>query len=464
MAASNSELEFALNTAFVMLCSAMIFLMQAGFAFLEAGSVRAKNTSSILLKNIVDAAIGVIMFFVCGYAFAYGDKSNLFLGYEYFFLAHLPDKRYVDFFFQFVFANTSVTIISGALAERTNIWAYVGFSCLMLGFIYPVAAHWVFTDEGWLAELHFVDYAGSAVIHGLGGAGAFVGALLVGPRLGRFEGSEVLAIPGHSTVLATLGFMILWFGFFAFNGGAEGGIVGDGFDANVVGRAVTNTAISCGAALLSTMIILKVSLVKQEVHVFGRELMLWNALGGFWSLGGAINGGLAGCVAICASANVVEPWAAMVIGSVSGAVYAASSKSLLLLHIDDPLNASPVHLGSGIWGTLAFALFCPPDRTSQIPDGGILYAWNGDAFIQFGIQCLGVVAIAGWAVLWTTVVFGILRLCGVLRVSAIAEEDGLDYDDGEPAYPLDPALAGTKSSFLESDTLSQSELPSTSAF
>ncbi len=261
-----------------------------------------------------------------------------------------------------------------------------------------------------------------------------------GPRRGRYEKGKVQPIPGHSTVLTTLGFFILWFGFFAFNGVSAVKISGEGTDSDLVSLTFINSALSFAGGALVALLITKTGYEKKQVKVFERELWIVNLFGGYWSLLAAINGGLAAMVAICAGADRMEPWAGFTVGCVAGLVYCCWARATLLLHIDDPVNAVAVHLGGGTWGIVAAILFLKDDRFRPIPDGGILYAWNRRAFLHFGIQWCGMATIFVWVVLWSLVSFGLLRFLGLLRVSADAEEEGLDFNNGEPAYPIDPAL------------------------
>ena len=277
----------------------------------------------------------------------------------------------------------------------------------------------------------------------MGGAAAFWGATIVGARIGRFaKDGRVNPIPGHSTVLISLGYFLLFFGFFAFNGGSETGIAGEAFIPDRVGRAVIATALSCAGAFISTLMWYRIGFAMVDRKIFGKKIKLPTVLGGFWSISGAVNGGLGGMVAICASCFGVEPWAAFVIGNIAGVTYVMWSNFILLLRVDDPVNATAVHLACGWWGTLAAGLFINADRIPELPNGGVLYAWDSDSFIHFGIQAIGCATIIAWSSLMSIVIFGTLRVTGNLRVAKEHEGEGLDYHNGEPAYPLDPAILG----------------------
>jgi len=429
----------SINVCFLIILSIIVFIMQMGFAFLEAGSVRAKNTTNIIVKNIIDSSWGALAYWTLGYAFAFGSDNNAFIGTDKFFLINTDASEYSSYFFAYVFAVTASTIVSGALAERTRLLAYFWFTAWMNMWIYPVVSHWVWSDSGWLSELGYVDYAGSSVVHVVGGAGALAGAVIVGPRIGRFKNGQPQPIPGHSVVLLALGFFVLWFGFFAFNTSSEGGIAGD-YRPDHVARAAVTTALAGSAAIVGTMFLTKLGFSKVETKMFGKEFQYYTIFGGYWSINAAINGGLTGMVAICAGCDIVEPWAGFVIGVVSSAVYVVMCRVLLILQIDDPVTATPIHLFGGMWGVIAAVLFAHPDRLDQLPEGGIVYAWNDDAFILLGVQLVGVMTILCWSLFWSCLVFGVLRLMGALRVSAEQETEGLDFANGESAYPMDPAI------------------------
>eukprot|EP01094_Clydonella_sp_ATCC50884_P013296 TRINITY_DN23586_c0_g1_i1.p1 TRINITY_DN23586_c0_g1~~TRINITY_DN23586_c0_g1_i1.p1 ORF type:complete len:451 (+),score=111.72 TRINITY_DN23586_c0_g1_i1:171-1523(+) len=429
---------------FFLECNALIiFFMQAGFAFLEAGSVRSKNTTTILLKNCMDAFGGALIFWALGYAFAFGgDSPNEFIGDGQFFLINTDAREYAFVFFQYTFAATSVTIISGAMAERTTFVAYFLYSLLITGFIYPVVAHWTFSGQGWLTlQLNYADFAGSGVVHITGGIAGLIGTIFLGPRIGRYdaETGKPQGIPGHSTVLTTLGFFILWFGFHAFNAGSVITVAG-GAGAAQASRALINTTLASAAGALTVLFITKFEILKEQVTICRLTVTIIHPLGSHWCLTAMLNGSLAGMVSICAGANVVEPWAAMVIGIIAGIAYSTTSSLLEMMHIDDPLNACPVHLFGGIWGVLSVALFAPAGRLPFATDGGVLYAWDRHAFVQLGNQALGATCIMAWVLVCTTPVFLLLHLGGHLRVSPEAEEDGLDFIEGEPAYPIDLAV------------------------
>ena len=316
-------------------------------------------------------------------------------------------------FFQFVFAATATTIVSGAMAERTQFGAYLMYSFFITGFVYPVVAHWGWSSEGWLADRGFMDFAGSSIVHSTGGAAALMGAIVIGPRHGRFnQNGDPVDMPGHSTVLSCLGGLLLWTGFYAFNGGSELGLFNG--SASQVGLVIVNTTLAAAGGALIAL-----------------AAMWWQIRK--WSLLTAINGALAGMVSICSGCNAVEAWAAFVIGCIAGMVYIAWSNTLLRFGVDDVIDASPVHLGAGIWGTLATPIFA---HNANLDNNGILYEWNRESFKQFGYNLAGSVTITAWSAILCGVFFLVLKQFDLLRISEEMELEGMDIKKhGEPAYP-----------------------------
>lgn len=409
-----------LDQFFLIVMGCLIFFMQAGFAFLEAGSVRSKNTTNILIKNVLDVFLGAIAYWLFGYAFAFGADGNGFIGHEYFALAYLPSGTFSHWFFHFVFAATAATIVSGAMAERTEFKAYLVYSVFLTGFLYPIVTHWAWDVNGWLYKgvtydegaITYQDFAGSGVVHALGGTVALVGAAIVGPRIGRFVNGEPQLLSGHTVPQAALGGFILFFGFLAFNGGSQAAIASAG-DADTVALAIVNTVIGGAAGAITAMIIKRLGYADK-----------------YWSLLFTINGGLTGMVALCAGCNVVHPYAAFVIGVIAGIAYVAWSTLVVKLKIDDPLDAVAVHLGGGIWGVLSAPIFNK--------DSGILYDGGLLSFRGFGWNLLGVIVIMIWSGSLAFILFLAMNLIGVLRVDKDIELKGLDIPKhGEPAYPLD---------------------------
>lgn len=391
--------------------------MQCGFAFLEAGSVRSKNTTNILIKNLLDSCISAVCYYCLGWAFAYGKPSNAFIGYGQFALSTMPDSMYPNWFFQFVFAATASTIVSGALAERCEFVAYFAYCGLLTGFLYPVVTHWAWASDGWLYVgingVSYKDFAGSGVVHLLGGVCALVGAAILGPRIGRFdvdENGKNTEIKGHSVPFAAMGGFILMFGFFAFNGGSQANITQPG-DGTTVARAMTNTMLSGGAAALTVLFVHKVVTKERK-----------------WSLLSTINAALTGMVSACCGCDLLEPWAALLVGCGAGLSYKLVSFLVEKAKIDDPLDAAAVHAGGGFWG-----LFITP----ILMDEGIVFKWDGQAFTRLGVNMIGAAAIAAWSAVLIGVLFMALKLLKLFRVSEEVEVKGLDiFKHGEPAYPI----------------------------
>ncbi|KAJ8023646.1 Ammonium transporter 1 member 2 [Holothuria leucospilota] len=414
-----TSLKTNLDHFFLLVNALIIFLMQCGFAFLEAGSVRAKNTTNILLKNLLDVCLGAVAYWGVGYAFAFGNPGNAFIGHNYFFFGNIPDDLLSHFFFHFVFAATAATIVSGAMAERTDFKAYMIYSVVITGFVYPIVSHWAWDGNGWLYQgvvvrnetIGYQDFAGSSVVHMVGGLAALVGAAILGPRKGRFDKNNEEDFSGHTVPLVALGGFILFFGFFAFNGGSQAAISNEG-DGVVVAIAIVNTIISGSAAALVAL-------------ALGKFLFRTKK----WSLLTSINGGLTGMVAICAGCNSVYAWGAFVTGLVAGIVYIVVSALMVKLRIDDPLDAVAVHFGGGLWGIVSVPIFARGT--------GILFRWNAPAFGGFGWNLLGALVISLWTSALSILLFGALQLLHLLRVDPETEEKGLDLKEhGEPAYPL----------------------------
>lgn len=417
----DDELTRGLNTLWVLLAAFLVFWMQAGFAFLEAGLTRAKNTTNILFKNLIDFVFASIFFWAVGYAFMFGASAFGLVGLNGFFIsggedvAGLPVMAF--WFFQLVFAGTAATIVSGAMSERTRFSAYLVYSLVISAIIYPIAGHWIW-GGGWLSSLPlgagFKDFAGSTVVHSVGGWLALIGTMTLGPRLGRFaKDGTPKAIPGHSISMAVLGVFILWLGWFGFNPGSQLAIHGG--NADVVAMVAVNTNMAAAAGSLSAM------------------LLAWVTVSGKPDIGMALNGVLAGLVAITAPCAYVTPVWAFVIGAIGGVIVVLGAVLLERLRIDDPVTAMPVHLMNGIWGTLAVGIFAT--------EGGVtgLIAGNGGQFLA---QLIGVLAVGAWCLVTGYGLFTFIRNTVGLRISAEEEMMGLDYNEhGAEAYPPDAVKA-----------------------
>ena len=433
-AAAVEDLTAGLDQAWLMIAAFLVFFMQLGFAMVEAGFVRAKNTTNILMKNVLDACIGGLVFFAIGFGLAYGvddsgDANKLF-GFGNFFLADFDS--YAFWIFQFAFAATAATIVSGSMAERTKFSAYLIYTTFISALIYPIVVHWAWDANGWLANAFlsedalgangYMDFAGSGVVHMVGGTAGLVGAMIVGPRIGRFTGGKINVIPGHSMAMGTLGMFVLWVGWYGFNPGSTLALSG-GFAALAAKVAVTTTLAAAAGAVTATL----VSKARSGVYDFGLT----------------INGILGGLVGITAGCAVVDPWAAIVIGAVAALVVMGAIELLDRLHIDDPVGAAPVHLGAGLWGVLAVGLFATNDGITAAFTGpteqyGLLVGGGAE---QLGIQALGAAAIIGWTAATSGVLFLAIKFTIGLRVDEHEELMGLDLGEhGMPAYNFGDVL------------------------
>lgn len=420
-----AELTRGLNTVWVLISAFLVFWMQAGFAFVEAGLTRSKNTTNILFKNLVDFVFATLAFWAFGYAFMFGSTAGGWIGTSNFFVpavgedvAGLPLMAF--WFFQLVFAGTAATIVSGAMAERTKFTSYLLYSFFISGIIYPIAGHWMW-GGGWLSTLPFgagfKDFAGSTVVHSVGGWLALVGALAIGPRIGRFaKDGKPNVIPGHSISMVVLGIFILWLGWFGFNPGSQ--LAANGGNADVIALVAANTNIAAAAGGLTAM------------------LLTWLFVARKPDLATSLNGVLAGLVAITAPCAFVTPGYSILIGMVGGVVVVYGTILLERLKIDDPVGAVPVHLMNGIWGTLAVGLFATENGVTG------LVAGNSSQIVA---QLIGILAVSVWCLATGGVLFyGLLRGLVGLRVSREEEMKGLDIEEhGAEAYPGDvvPGLA-----------------------
>ena len=379
--------------------------MAAGFAMLEAGFVRSKNVSTILLKNISLFSIAGLMYYLVGYGIMYGSSAGGFIGWSGLFYNpsdYAPGYSYAkmsDWFFQMVFVATAASVVSGTVAERIKLWHFLGFVVVLSAIIYPITGHWQW-GGGWLSEGGFYDFAGSTLVHSVGGWAALVGALIIGPRLGKYAGGKVNPMPGSSMPLAALGTFILWFGWFGFNGGSQLAL-GTGPDANAIANIYANTFIAAAAGCVAAM------LVSQTL--FGKvDLTL------------ALNGVIGGLVSITAGPEYTHLLFPILIGAIGGVLIPVSVQALDAIKVDDVVGAIPAHLICGIWGTLAVGIFYP------FAGGEASFLW----------QVIGVVSIGAFVVVTTGLVWFILNLIGGLRPGEEDEEAGLDSTEvGVAAYP-----------------------------
>jgi Amt family ammonium transporter len=401
---SASIITQGLDTVWVLFAACLVFFMQAGFGMVEAGFIRAKNACNILTKNFLDFCMASTGFLLFGYAIMFG-KGNSFIGLSGWFLKGAESGAGIPLFafwlFQAAFCGAAATIVAGGMAERMKFQAYLAYSFIISSLIYPIVGHWIW-GGGWLAELNFADFAGSTVVHAVGGFAALIGTIILKPRLGKYgpEG-KINAIAGHNIPIASLGVFILWFGWFGFNAGSTLG-VGNG---ELIARIALNTNIAAAMGGVFAMITVWA--------VFGKP-----------DLSMAMNGALAGLVAITAPCAFVDPWAAIVIGALGGVIVIFGVVLLDKLKIDDPVGAVPVHGFNGIWGTIAIGIF--GKRSLGLVNDGLVY---GGGVKQLGIQAFGVITVVLFIILSMGVVFKLLDMTIGLRVSREDELRGLDIGE-----------------------------------
>lgn len=390
--------------------AALVFWMQAGFAMVEAGFTRAKNTGNILMKNLMDFCIGTVVFILIGASFLLGEDVIGLIGKPGFdIFTCYADYDWSSFVFNLVFCATTATIVSGAMAERTKFLSYCVYSAIISALIYPIEAHWIW-GGGWLSQIGFHDYAGSCAIHMVGGLSALVGAKILGPRIGKFETDDsgkvvkVNAFPGHNLALGCLGCFILWLGWYGFNGAAAQ-------DASELGTIFLTTTVAPAVATVVTMILTWVKYGKPDISM-------------------CLNASLAGLVAITAPCDVTDCTGAIIIGAVSGLLVVFGVWLLdYKLHIDDPVGAVAVHCINGIWGTLAVGLFAT-DTSPAMKTAGILNGvFYGGGFKQLGLQAIGVLSVGAWTLVTITITFLLIKKTLGLRVTEKEEIEGLDITE-----------------------------------
>ena len=412
--------------------AALVFWMQAGFAMVETGFTRAKNTGNIIMKNLMDFCIGTVMFCLIGASMLLGEDLIGFIGKPGFdlFTAY-ADFNFSAFVFNLVFCATTATIVSGAMAERTKFLSYCVYSAIISGLIYPIEAHWTW-GGGWLAQLGFHDFAGSCCIHMVGGICAIIGAKMVGPRIGKFvkdkdgKVTKVNAIPGHNIPIGALGVFILWLGWYGFNGAAATSI-------GQLGSIFLTTTVAPAVATVTCMIFTWIKYGKPDVSM-------------------CLNASLAGLVAITAPCDVTDCTGAAIIGIVAGLLVIFGVWFLdHVLHIDDPVGAVAVHMMNGIWGTIAVGLFATPSAPGYaIADSAgntLVGLFHGGGFKLLGLQLLGMLSTAGWAAVTITVTFFIIKKIFGLRVTKEEEIIGLDKLE----HGLDTGYAGFATQYSDEE-------------
>ena len=412
--------------------AALVFWMQAGFAMVETGFTRAKNTGNIIMKNLMDFCIGTVMFCLIGASMLLGEDLIGFIGKPGFdlFTAY-ADFNFSAFVFNLVFCATTATIVSGAMAERTKFLSYCVYSAIISGLIYPIEAHWTW-GGGWLAQLGFHDFAGSCCIHMVGGICALIGAKMVGPRIGKFvkdkdgKVTKVNAIPGHNIPIGALGVSILWLGWYGFNGAAATSI-------GQLGSIFLTTTVAPAVATVTCMIFTWIKYGKPDVSM-------------------CLNASLAGLVAITAPCDVTDCTGAAIIGLVAGMLVIFGVWFLdHVLHVDDPVGAVAVHMMNGIWGTIAVGLFATPSAPGYaIADAAgntLVGLFYGGGFKLLGLQLLGMLSTAGWAAITITITFIIIKAIFGLRVTKEEEIIGLDKLE----HGLDTGYAGFATQYSDEE-------------
>ena len=419
-AATAESVQTNLNVVWTLVAAILVFLMQAGFALVETGFTRAKNAANIMMKNLMDFAVGSLAFYVLGAALMFGaSKAAGWFGWGGLGMPSLMDGEgswnWTFLFFQTMFAATAATIVSGAVAERIEFKSYLIYSALVSAVVYPISGHWMWgslageASQGWLEALGFHDFAGSTVVHSVGGWIALAGAMMLGPRIGKYRhDGKANPIPGHSLVLGTLGVLLLWIGWFGFNPGSYTAGIGS------IGRVAMTTNLAACAGTIAALVTAWIIMKKPDLTM-------------------ALNGSLAGLVAITAPCDQVTCNAAIVIGLVAGVLVVLSVFAMDRVHIDDPVGAVSVHCVNGVWGTLAVGLFAAPEALGY--GNTMVGLFYGGGFKYLGVQALGAGATCVWAFGTGLAIFFALKKLGILRVSEKTELKGLDVTEhGQDAY------------------------------
>jgi len=424
---STKELAFAASTVWVLIAAVLVMFMQAGFAFLEAGLTRMKNVGHIAAKNVLVLAIASIVYYVVGFGIAFGDGGNGLVGGSGFLptvdelltIGEAPFSWFgaipaaAGYMFEVVFAAVSLAIVWGAMAERTRLWVYFAFGAIFT-LIYSVASHWVWSPDGWLFSKGMQDFAGSTVVHYQGALAGLAGALLLGPRIGKYVDGKPQPIPGHNMAFTTLGVVILWFGWFGFNPGSTlsvdfGGV---GFFAYVA----LNTNLAAAAGVFGAVVTSWLVIKKPDLSMM-------------------LNGAIAALVAITAACAFVAPWAAILIGFVAGVIVVLGSLLVEKIGIDDPVGALAAHGMSGMWGTLALGFLTVPKLAENLDTGkgGLFY---GGGFHQLGIQGLGLLAVGAFTFTASFLVLWLMKVTVGIRTEPEVETLGLDVSEhGMWGYP-----------------------------
>ncbi len=426
-----AEVQANLDVVWTLVAAILVFTMQAGFAMVESGFARAKNAANIMMKNLMDFAVGSVAFWLVGSALMFGvSKAGGLVGWSGWRMDVFQEGggcwNWTFMVFQTMFAATAATIVSGAVAERIQFKSYLIYSALVSMLVYPVSGHWCWGSlagagsAGWLGELGFHDFAGSTVVHSVGGWIGLAGALMLGPRLGKYRpDGKANVIPGHNLVVGTLGVFLLWIGWFGFNPGSYAAGIGD------IGRVAMTTNLGACAGTCAALVTAWIWMGKPDLTM-------------------ALNGTLAGLVAITAPCDVVTPAASLAIGAVAGVLVVSGVMFFDRMHVDDPVGAVSVHCLNGVWGTLAVGLFAAEKTlgidpallglgsAAEVADTGLFY---GGGIHSTLVQLAGIGAVGAWAFGTGLAIFYALKKLGILRCTAKEELQGLDLSEhGEDAY------------------------------
>jgi Amt family ammonium transporter len=426
---TSKELAIAASTVWVVMAAILVMFMQAGFAFLEAGLTRMKNVGHIAAKNVLIFALASITYYLVGYGIAFGDGGNGLVGGSGFApsadtllaIGAAPFSWFgtipagAGYFFEVVFAGVSLAIVWGAMAERTKLWVYFVFG-IVFTLIYSVVSHWIWHPDGWLFARGMQDFAGSTVVHYQGALAALAGALLLGPRIGKYgPDGKPRAIPGHNMAFTTLGVLILWFGWFGFNPGSTLGVV-SGEQLGYFAYVALTTNVAAAAGALGGVLVSWVVIKKPDLSMM-------------------LNGAIAALVAVTAACGFVAPWAALVIGAVAGGIAVVGVLWVERIGIDDPIGAVAVHGMAGVWGTLATGLFAMPGLASNLATGkgGFVYTGSLD---QVGVQALGLLAVGAFTFSASFGALWVMKRTFGIRVEPEVETAGLDVSEhGMWGYP-----------------------------
>jgi ammonium transporter, Amt family len=407
-----------LDTLWVVIAAALVFFMQAGFFFLEGGLIRARNVANAMLKGAMDFSIGAVVYWMVGFGIMFGaDRLGVF-GASGFFVnsatgSHGGLPLYAFLFFQMAFAGAAATILAGAVSERMKFSAYLVATVMITGFIYPVVGHWVWAEGGWLARLGMIDFAGSTVVHSVGGWCALIGAWIVGARAGKYDADGTPnAIPGHSIPMAALGVFILWLGWYGFNPGSTLAV------SPAIATVALTTTLAAATGGVVAMLFTWLRYGKPDVSM-------------------SLNGCLAGLVAITAGCASVSPVSAVMIGTVAGLLVVLSVEFIdRKLRVDDPVGAISVHAANGVWGTIAVGLFAQASFGKANGITAVNGLFYGGGFRQLGLQLIGIVAVLGWVLATAGVLFLVLKKTVGLRIDEEGQRAGLDVTEHSiTAYP-----------------------------